>query len=113
LYKDKNNKGYDPDNLINVSTGLRDPVEESSDDDREHKEVFTLGQISTRSQTKVSRYFTHTEVEADIVEARALKEDTWVEIDPLDNKEPIYDKTNNDDFNKGRSREEDAADINI
>jgi hypothetical protein len=76
LYKDENNKGYDPDNLINVSTGLRDPVEESSDNNGEHKEVFTLGRISTRSQTKVSRYFTYTEVEADITEARALKEDT-------------------------------------
>jgi hypothetical protein len=52
-------------------------------------------------------------VEADIAEARALEEDTWVEIDPLDNKEPIYNKTNNDDFNKGGSGEEDTADINI
>jgi hypothetical protein len=49
LYKDENNESYDPDNLIDVSIGLRDPVEESSDDDGEHKEVFTLGQISTRS----------------------------------------------------------------
>jgi hypothetical protein len=113
LYKDENNKGYDPDNLIDVSTGLRDPVEESSDDDGEHEEVFTLGRMSTRSQTKVSRYFTHAEVEADIAEARALEEDTWVEIDPLDDEEPIYDETNNDDFNEGGSGEEDAADINI
>jgi hypothetical protein len=113
LYKDENDKGYDPDNLIDVSTGLRDPVEGSSDNDGEHKEVFTLSQISTRSQTKVSRYFTHVEVEADIAEARALEEDAWVKIDPLDNKEPIYDKTNNDDFNESGSGEEDATDINI
>jgi hypothetical protein len=52
-------------------------------------------------------------VEADIAEARALKEDAWVKIDPLDNKEPIYDKTNNDDFHESGSGEEDATDINI
>jgi hypothetical protein len=46
----------------------RNPVEESSDDNDEHEEVFTLGRMSTRSQTRVSRYFTHVEVEADIEE---------------------------------------------
>jgi hypothetical protein len=52
-------------------------------------------------------------VQADIAEARALEEDAWAKINLLDNKEPIYDKTNNDDFNKSGSGEEDATDINI
>lgn len=42
-------KGHDLNNLIDFTTGTRDPLEESSDDKGEHKEVFTLGRISTRS----------------------------------------------------------------
>jgi hypothetical protein len=74
LHKDDTAEGYDPNSFIDADTGLRNPVEESSDDNDKHEEVFTLGRMSTRSQTRVSRYFTHVEVEADIEEARALEE---------------------------------------
>jgi hypothetical protein len=55
LYKDDTAEGYDPNNFIDVDIGLRDLVEESSDNNDEHEEVFTLGRMSTRSQTRVSR----------------------------------------------------------
>ena len=74
MYEDEHAEDYDLNNLINVSTSLRDLVKESSDNDNLHKEVFTLGRINTRSQTRVSRYFTHAKVEADLEEARANKE---------------------------------------
>src|SRR5277367_1886891 len=32
-------------------------------DDEEHEEVFTLGRMGTRSQTRVSQYFTNMEIE--------------------------------------------------
>jgi hypothetical protein len=35
-------------------TELSDDPAESSDDEEEHKEVFTLGCIGTRSQTRVN-----------------------------------------------------------
>lgn len=35
----------------------------SDNDDDEHEEVFTLGRMSTRSQTRVNQYFTNTEIE--------------------------------------------------
>ena len=66
FYEDDTAKGYDTNSLIDKSTGLRDLVEESSDDKGEHEEIFTLGRMNTRSQTRVSRYFTHAEVEAEV-----------------------------------------------
>jgi len=48
LYEDEHAEDYDLNNLINVSTSLRDLVKESSDNDNLHKEVFTLGRINTR-----------------------------------------------------------------
>ena len=32
-------------------------------DDEEHEEVFTLGRMGTRSQTRVNQYFTNMEIE--------------------------------------------------
>ncbi|KAH6662349.1 hypothetical protein B0J14DRAFT_571029 [Halenospora varia] len=87
LYEDDGAKGYDPDNLINVGTSLRDLVEESSEDKGEYEE------------TKVSRYFTRAEVEAEPKEARALKEEMWPKIDPSDKEEPLFDTTD-DEFDE-------------
>ena len=94
----------------------RNPVEESSDDNDEHEEVFTLGRMSTRSQTRVSRYFTHVEIEADIEEARALEEleeGPWHNIDPSDDEEPVYDETDDEEFNEDAGGDEDVADENM
>jgi hypothetical protein len=38
-----------------------DSIEESLDDE-EHEEVFTLGRMGTRSQTRINRYYTIDEV---------------------------------------------------
>jgi hypothetical protein len=110
LYEDDTAEGYDPNNLIDVSTGLRDPMEESSDEDGEHEEIFTLGRMNTRSQTRVSRYFTHTEVEADIEEARALVE---LQEGPSNDEEPTYDTTDDEEFDENAGGDEDTADENM
>jgi hypothetical protein len=97
IYEDDTAKGYGPNNLINEKTILRDPVEECSDDEVEHEEVFTLGRMNTRSQTRVSQYYTHAEIEADIEEARAntvVVEDPRHEIDSSeDDEELVFDAT--------------------
>jgi hypothetical protein len=46
--EDDTAKDYDANNLIDIRTSLRDLVEESSDDEGEYEEVFTLGRINTR-----------------------------------------------------------------
>ena len=49
-------------------------MEESTNDEEEHEEVFILGRMNTRSQTRVNRYYTHAEVKADIAAARVNTE---------------------------------------
>ena len=49
--------------LACVVTKERDLIEEESEDEHEHEEVFTLGRMNTWSQTQVSRYFTAAEAE--------------------------------------------------
>lgn len=84
---------------------------ESSDDEGEHEEIFTLRRMNTRSQTRVSRYFTHIEVEADVEEARALEE---IQEGPSDdNEEPEYDATDDEEFDEDIGGDEDAADENM
>lgn len=60
-YADPNAEGFDPNNLPDAITGEKASEEESSDDDEEHEEVTTLGRMATRSQTRVSRYYTGAE----------------------------------------------------
>src|SRR5271163_2822904 len=46
--------------------GINDEVladDEVLTDDEEHEEVFTLGRMGTRSQTRVNQYFTNMEIE--------------------------------------------------
>ena len=94
-------------------------MEERSDDEGEHEEIFTLGRMNTRSQTRVSRYFTHAEVKADIEEARALievSEGPWYNIDASDDdKEPVYDTTEDEDeeFDIEVGGDEDIEDKNV
>jgi hypothetical protein len=53
-YANRNAEGYNINNLPNTETGERDLVEESTEDEEEYEEVFTLGRMNTRSQTRVS-----------------------------------------------------------
>jgi hypothetical protein len=72
--------------------------------------------MSTRSQTQVSWYFTHTEVKADIEETKALielQEGPWHKINPSDDKEPTYNATDDEKFNESTRGDEDIADENI
>jgi hypothetical protein len=65
-----------------------DPVEESSDDEEEHKEVFTLKRIGTRSQTRVNRYYTVEEAEEGLDGSSDIDiDDEPLEFDPLDDEE--------------------------
>jgi hypothetical protein len=70
INEDNTTKDYDANNLINESTGLRDPVEETTNNEEEYKEVFTLGRMNIRSQTRINRYYIYIEVKADIAAAR-------------------------------------------
>ena len=94
-----------------------DPVEESSDDKEEYEEVFTLGRMNTRLQTRVSRYYTHAEVQADIEEVRAEKEFVdrhWYElISSGDNEESQFDTSEDEEFDIVVEGDEDIADENM
>jgi hypothetical protein len=48
-YTDQNREDYNPYNLPDAITGEKDPEGKSSDNDKEHDEVTTLGRICTRS----------------------------------------------------------------
>ena len=65
-----------------------DPVEESSDDEEEHEEVFTLGRMGTRSQTRVNRYYTAEEAEEGLDGSSDVDiDDEPLEFDPSDDEE--------------------------
>ena len=97
--------------------------EESGSDNEQHEEVFTLGRMNTRSQTRVSRYFTNAEVEVDTEAVRVQEEQEekeaghWVYIDSDESdidEEPEYDPSDDDeDFDEGRQGDEDVADENM
>jgi DDE superfamily endonuclease len=117
MNEDDTAEGYDANNLINESTGLRDPVEETTDDEEEHEEVFTLGRMNTRSQTRVNRYYTHAEVEADITAARVdteFIEEQWYELDSSnDGEDPIFDTSEDGEFDEQVGGDEDIVDENM
>ena len=71
---------------------------------------------------RVSRYFTHAEVEADIEAVRAQEEQEEKEASPwvysnesdIDDEEHEFDPSNDDeDFDEGRQEDEDIADENM
>jgi hypothetical protein len=117
MNEDDTAEGYDTNNLINESTGLRDLVEESTDDEEEHEEVFTLGRMNTRSQTRVSRYYTHAEVEADIVVARVnteFIEEQWHELNSSnEGEDPVFDTSEDEEFDEQVGGDADVADENM
>jgi hypothetical protein len=89
LYNDDTTEGYNSNNPINVAMGHRDPTPEedkSSEDDEGHDEVYTLGGINTRSQTRVNCYFTEKEVALEASLGQIEEE-----LDSDDNEEPEYD----------------------
>jgi len=97
--------------------------ENSSDDDDEHEEVFTLGRMNTRSQTRVNRYYTQEEVDLDTQLAKAQEErlegprhyinssDGDDNKDNDDDMEPKYDEDN--DFDDSVQGDQDVADENM
>ena len=117
MNEDDTTKGYDANNLINESTGLRDPVEESTNNEEEYEEVFTLGRMNTRSQTRVNRYYTYAEVEADIVAARVdieFIEEQWYELNSLnEGEDPIFDTSDDGEFDEQVEGDEDIVDENM
>jgi hypothetical protein len=71
------------------------------DDKEEHKEVFTLRRISTRSQTQVSQYFTNIEIEEEnriCINSDDSKDDKGSEtrFDPFDNDDDFNQEINGD-----------------
>jgi hypothetical protein len=74
-----------------------EPCQETKDDE-EHEEVFTLGRMNTRSQTRVSWYFASEEIEHD-KDTVQIKEEA-IGID-------------DDDFNQALHGDLDAADEDI
>lgn len=96
---------------LKAKRAQKDAEEESSSDDEEHEEVFTLGLMSTRSQTRVSRHFAHTEVETGIEAVRIQEEQ---EESDIDDEEPEFNPSNDDeDFDEGRQGDKDIADENM
>jgi hypothetical protein len=122
--KDNTAEGYNADNTIDVVTGQQDPEEESSSNNNEHKEVFTLGQMNTRSQTQVNQYYTQDEVdlEAQLAEITRVEEErlqgprhevdsSESDRDSDDDIEPEYNKDDkSDDVVQG---DQDVADKNM
>jgi hypothetical protein len=70
-YADQNQEDYNPYNLPDAITGKKDSEEESSNNKEEHDEITILGHMCTRSQTRVSCYYTAAEV---IIEDNKIKE---------------------------------------
>jgi len=127
-YANRSIKGFDIE---------QDVEEESTDDQEEHEEVFTLGRMNTRSQTRVSWYFTAKEVEEEeAIQAIEIgkgkekevltrpwnilqddgtivvEEDEGVEDD--DDTEPEYDPSDEDDnFDQDVDGDQDIADENM
>jgi hypothetical protein len=109
---------------IDVVTRQQDPEEESSsDDDDEHEEVFTLGQMNTRSQTQVNQYYTQEEIdlESQLAEIQRVEEERLKSpshhIDSSesggnsdDDMEPEYD---DEEFNDDVQGDQDVADENM
>ena len=73
--------------------------------------------MNTRLQTRVSRYYTHAEVQADIEEVRAEKEFVnrhWYElISSGDNEESQFDTSEDEEFDIVVEGDEDIADENM
>jgi hypothetical protein len=80
---------------------LDDPTE-PSDDEEEHKEVFTLRRMGTRSQTRVNRYYTADEAEKGPDVDENNQESMEVGADgnsDVDDKPSGFDPSDDDEYN--------------
>ncbi len=97
------------DNLSDAIIEETDPIAEDTEDEEEYEEIFIFGRMNTRSQTRVSRYFTTKEIEQDeetirIAEERAAEPRVYIDgtddndnDDEDNNVEPEYDPSSDDD----------------
>jgi hypothetical protein len=79
--------------------------EDEEDEDEEDEEVFTLGRMNTRSQTRVNRYYTAEEVESLDIDVDNTDEE-------VDDEPPNYDPSD-DEFDDTLKGDQDAADENM
>lgn len=89
---------------------MDDDVVADDSEEQEHEEVFTLGRMGTRPQTRVSQYFINTEIE----------EENCIRIDSDDNgeddegSEARFDPSDDDDdFNQEVDGDLNMADENM
>jgi hypothetical protein len=85
-----------------TTTGKKDSEEKNSDDKEEHEEVTTLGHMCTRSQTRVSRYYTAAEP---IVKDNKKIKEVDLTRDPIENiekEEPVYSSDPEDSNSEDR-----------
>jgi hypothetical protein len=90
---------------------LDDPIE-SLDDKEEHKEVFTLGCMGTRSQTRVNRYYTADEAEEGLDVDENNQESMEVVVDGnSDVDEPSeFDPSDDEEYNESVDGDSDIMD---
>jgi hypothetical protein len=79
---------------------------ESSDEEEEHEEVFTLRRMGTRSQTQVNRYYTVEEVE----EGLDVDGSSYVDID---DEPPKFDPSDDEEYNELVDGDLDIMDENM
>src|SRR5277367_4942424 len=88
-------------------------------DDEEHEEVFTLGRMGTRSQTRVSQYFTNMEIEEEnriCIDSDDGEDDEGKDDEGEDNEgsETGFDPSDDDDdFNQEINGDFNIADENM
>jgi hypothetical protein len=79
---------------------------ESLDDKEEHKEVFTLRRMGTRSQTQVNRYYAAEEAEE---AEEGLDVDGSTNVD-IDDKPIEFDPSNDEEYNESADGDSDIMD---
>jgi hypothetical protein len=83
----------------------KDPAE-SSDEEEEHEEVFTLGRMGTRSQTQVNRYYAAEEAE----EGPDVDGSSHVDID---DEPPEFDPSDDEEYSESVDGDSDIMDENM
>jgi hypothetical protein len=91
---------------------LDDPTE-SSDDEEEHEEVFTLGRMGTRSQTQVNRYYAADEAEEGPDVDENNQESMEVVADgnsDVDDEPSEFDPSDDEEYNESVNGDSDIMD---
>jgi hypothetical protein len=105
-YTNQSREDYNPYNLPNTITGEKDLEKESSNNKKEHEEMTILGHIYTRSQTRVSCYYTAAELI--IKDDKEIKEiDLTGDLMEDIEEEPVY---NSSDPENSNSKDKDFVD---